>query len=311
MHILKYEVNQSDLQTLRNVTESLLQAKTLNVAQVFLPSDVKEEIDKLNEDLNTAGCSRYAEPENKLKFWKNTESLQCNIRRSGWLLVAVTFILCGGFASTQCHFQPCMAMGEWVDTSQAETTLSNILPYTNPSQANNPRYYNQSGPSMPPLCYPDDNQLQVRQCTSFEVSMANASLVWQNFTCKMLASGLCTRVGSVTPEMYGQLVAAVNVSVALQLYAPPLLSLQDCNFVRDTLQNITSSSNYCPPLEHDLQTVNAALALISVGIMLCLALWRLLWSPPEFVTIRVCIGQMTVFWEPVAIHLCIGQMTVF
>ncbi|XP_058184355.1 uncharacterized protein LOC131301879 [Rhododendron vialii] len=60
------------------MSESLLQAKTLNVVQVFLPSDVKDEIDKLNEDLNTAGCSRYAEPENKAKFWKNTESLQCN-----------------------------------------------------------------------------------------------------------------------------------------------------------------------------------------------------------------------------------------
>ncbi|KAI8538894.1 hypothetical protein RHMOL_Rhmol09G0139000 [Rhododendron molle] len=111
----------------------------------------------------------------------------------GWLLVAVTFILCGGFASSQ--------------------------------------------------------ELQVRQYTSFEVSMANASLIWLNFTCKMSASGLCTSVGRVTPDMYGQLVAAVNVSVAPQLHAPPLLSLQDCNFVCDTLRNI--SSNYCPPLEHD------------------------------------------------------------
>lgn len=105
----------------------------------------------------------------------------------------------------------CMAMGEWVDNSHAETALSNILPCvdqrttnqtltqsklvvndivnivnqfiytiadTNPSpQANYPRYYNQSGPSMPPLCYPYDGQLQVRNCTSFEVSMQNASLV--------------------------------------------------------------------------------------------------------------------------------------
>lgn len=56
MHTLKYVVNQSDftVQTLRNVTEYLLLAKTINVAQVFLPSDVKDEIDKLNEDLNTA-----------------------------------------------------------------------------------------------------------------------------------------------------------------------------------------------------------------------------------------------------------------
>ncbi|KAL7001041.1 hypothetical protein U1Q18_002195 [Sarracenia purpurea var. burkii] len=56
MHTLKYVVNQSDytVQTLRNVTEYLSLAKTINVAQVFLPSDAKDEIDKLNADLNTA-----------------------------------------------------------------------------------------------------------------------------------------------------------------------------------------------------------------------------------------------------------------
>ena len=49
-------MNQSDytVQTLRNVTQYLLLAKTINVAQVFLPSDVKDEIDKLNADLITA-----------------------------------------------------------------------------------------------------------------------------------------------------------------------------------------------------------------------------------------------------------------
>lgn len=56
MHTLKYVVNQSDytVQTLRNVTEYLSLAKTINVAQVFLPSDAMDEIDKLNRDLSTA-----------------------------------------------------------------------------------------------------------------------------------------------------------------------------------------------------------------------------------------------------------------
>lgn len=40
-----------------------------------------------------------------------------------------------------------------------------------------PNYYNQSGPRMPPLCYPFDSQLQERQCTDQEVSSTNASLV--------------------------------------------------------------------------------------------------------------------------------------
>ncbi|KAL7001042.1 hypothetical protein U1Q18_002196 [Sarracenia purpurea var. burkii] len=206
-----------------------------------------------------------------------------------------------------------MAMGEWVDNPHSETALSNILPCvdqrttnqtliqskkvvndivnivnqfiytfadTNPSpQLNPPYYYNQSGPLMPPLCYPYDNQLQVRQCIPFEVSMTNASLVWQNFTCTVSASGLCTDVGRVTPDMYGQLVAAVNISIALQLYTPPLLGFQDCNFVRDTFRNITSS--HCPPIKHNLRTVNAGLALISVGVMLCLALWLLYANRPQ------------------------------
>ncbi|KAL7162756.1 hypothetical protein ACSBR2_043107 [Camellia fascicularis] len=56
MHTLKFVVNQSDyiVHTLRNVTEYLLLAKTINMVQVFLPSNDKDEIDKLNADLYTA-----------------------------------------------------------------------------------------------------------------------------------------------------------------------------------------------------------------------------------------------------------------
>lgn len=42
------------MDTLKNVTEYLSLAKTINVAQVFLPSDVMNDIDELNVDLNTA-----------------------------------------------------------------------------------------------------------------------------------------------------------------------------------------------------------------------------------------------------------------
>ena len=56
MHTLNYVVNQSDytVQILRNVTQYLSLAKDINVAQVFLPSDIMDDIDKLNVDLNTA-----------------------------------------------------------------------------------------------------------------------------------------------------------------------------------------------------------------------------------------------------------------
>lgn len=42
------------MQTLRNVTEYLSLAKTINVTRIVLPSDVMDGIDKLNVDLNTA-----------------------------------------------------------------------------------------------------------------------------------------------------------------------------------------------------------------------------------------------------------------
>ncbi|KAK6931594.1 hypothetical protein RJ641_003387 [Dillenia turbinata] len=230
---------------------------------------------------------------------------------SGWFLVAMTIILCGVFVILSSAISDtCTAMGEWVDNPQAETALSNILPCVderttnqtliqskqiitsivmvvneviysvvdaNPPQGD-PNYYNQSGPQMPPLCYPFDAQLQEAQCGSWEVSTANASEVWKNYTCTISDSGLCTSVGRVKPAMYQQLVTAVIISYALQRYAPPLLSFQNCNFVRETFKEITSE--YCPPLKHYLQMIDAGLGLISGGIMLCLLLWLIYASRP-------------------------------
>ncbi|GLT35035.1 hypothetical protein SLA2020_095200 [Shorea laevis] len=232
---------------------------------------------------------------------------------SGWILVAVTFILCGVFVIfNNAISDTCMAMEERVENPQAETALSNILPcvdqrttnhsliqsnqvindlvnvvntyiYTfansDPSKDDTTQYYNQSGPPMPPLCYPFDSQLQDRECTSQEVSVANASLVWKDYMCNVSASGQCVTVGRVTPDIYNQLAAAVNESNALEHYAPPLLSFQDCNFVRETFQNI--ASDYCPPLEQHLKLVNAGLGLISVGVLLCLVLWILYANRPQ------------------------------
>lgn len=104
----------------------------------------------------------------------------------------------------------CMAMGEWVENPHAESALSNILPCVDQRTTNKTlfqskqvvtnivsivnrfiydtadaspaqgsmNYYNQSGPAMPPLCYPFDSQFRERQCTPQEVSSANASLVY-------------------------------------------------------------------------------------------------------------------------------------
>lgn len=75
----------------------------------------------------------------------------------------------------------------------------------------------------------------------------------------------------MTTKIYNELVAAVNVSYALDHYTPFLLSLQDCKFVRETFNSITTI--YCPHLKFDLRLVNAGLALISTGIVLCLIVW--------------------------------------
>ncbi|OMO88098.1 hypothetical protein COLO4_20449 [Corchorus olitorius] len=344
LHTLKYVVNQSDytVQILRNVTQYLSLAKTISVAQVFLPDDIMTDIDKLNIDLNTAADTLTEKTsENASKITKVFNAVRLALITvaavmlilallglflsilghkhaihifivSGWLLVAVTFILCGIFVIlNNAISDTCLAMEEWVENPHAETALSNILPcvdqrttnhtltqskqvinsivnvvntyiYTfansDPSPDDN-RYYNQSGPPMPPLCYPFDSQLQDRQCGSYEVSMANASLVWQNYTCMVSASGLCTTEGRITPDRFSQLVAAVNESYALKHYTPPLLRLQNCDFVRNTFQNITS--NYCHPLEHYLRIVNAGLGLISVGVLLCLVLWILYANRPR------------------------------
>jgi len=83
----------------------------------------------------------------------------------------------------------------------------------------------------------------------------------------------------VTPEIYSQFAAAANESYALEHYAPLLLSLQNCNFVRDAFTGITS--NYCPPLKHYLDIINVGLGLISVGVLLCLVLWILYANRPQ------------------------------
>ncbi|PNX72251.1 hypothetical protein L195_g028141, partial [Trifolium pratense] len=128
---------------------------------------------------------------------------------TGWLLVATTFILCGVFMILNNTISDtCMAMGEWVENPHRESALSDVLPCVDQRTTNktltqskqvvtniasivntaiysfanvnvtqgNPGFYNQSGPFMPTLCYPFDDQLRERQCGSQEVSSANASM---------------------------------------------------------------------------------------------------------------------------------------
>ncbi|EPS65281.1 hypothetical protein M569_09495, partial [Genlisea aurea] len=234
----------------------------------------------------------------------------------GWILVSVTLIVWGIFVVLDNVIDDtCMAMGEWVENPRAETALSNILlpcvdeettnqtlfkskqvindivnivngftgsvANSNPHSQSGSSFYNQSGPLIPPLCYPYDAQLRDRPCSESELSMENASLVWQSYTCTVSSSSsnICCGVGRLTPNMYMELITAVNSSYALEHYTPPLLNLQNCNFVRDAFRNITAA--FCPPLERHLGTLNAGLVLISVGVILSLTLWLVYANRPQ------------------------------
>ncbi|XP_051146316.1 uncharacterized protein LOC127261920 [Andrographis paniculata] len=334
-----YLVNQSEytVHVLRNVTGYLSLAKNISVAKNFLPSDVMDDIDRVNLELeNSADTLEVKTNENSAEIQKIFDAVESaliavavgtllvsilglvlSIFRhghiihifivSGWLLVTITLILCG--ASTiidNSISDACMAMEEWVENPHSETALSDILPCvdesttnqtlfkskqvindivnivneflgsvanSNPNPTPNPSssYYNQSGPSIPPLCYPYDSELQDRNCSAQELSFDNATLAWRSYACVATEDGVCTTTGRLTPEMYAELVAAVNVGYALEHYAPPLLNLRNCNFVRDTFRNI--ARNYCPPLEYYIGVVDAGLALISAGVMISTALW--------------------------------------
>ncbi|XP_040385456.1 uncharacterized protein LOC102722913 isoform X1 [Oryza brachyantha] len=214
-----------------------------------------------------------------------------------WSVVAALFVLLGVFLILNSVAKDtCGAMDEWAQHPQAETTLSNILPCVDESTTNQTLYQSKhvvvilvrlvnkaisalsnrrphhKHPTqfMPYLCSPYDANLTDRQCKSREVTFDNATTAWLNYTCMVPDADLCSGPRTITPEIYSQLVLAANVSYALYHYAPLMLNLQDCKFVRDTFNSI--ASQYCPPLWRDLSLVSAGLALIASGFVLGLLL---------------------------------------
>uniref|UniRef100_A0A0D9UW66 Uncharacterized protein n=1 Tax=Leersia perrieri TaxID=77586 RepID=A0A0D9UW66_9ORYZ len=214
-----------------------------------------------------------------------------------WKVVAVLFILLGIFLILNSAAKDtCEAMDEWAQHPQAETALSDILPCVDESTTNQTLYqskhvvvilvrlvnraisalsnrrphHKHPAQFMPYLCSPYDANLNDRQCKSKEVTFDNATAAWMNYTCTVPDADLCSGPRTITPEIYDQLVLAANVSYALYHYAPLMLNLQDCKFVRSTFSSI--ASEYCPPLWRDLSLVSAGLALIACGFILGLIL---------------------------------------
>ncbi|KAK6944420.1 hypothetical protein RJ641_025522 [Dillenia turbinata] len=209
------------------------------------------------------------------------------------------------------HFPPlfsaiadtCVAMDEWVQNPTAHTALDDILPcvdnataqfimtqsegvtsqlvdmvntvITNVSNLNatsNPNvFFNQSGPLMPTLCNPFNTDLTPRQCQVDEVTLDNATQVWKSYQCEVSSTGICATQGRVTPTMYNQMTATVNVSNALYHYGPFLINLVDCTFVRDTFTDI--GKNYCPGLRKDSEWIYIGLVMVSAAVMFSLIFW--------------------------------------
>lgn len=223
----------------------------------------------------------------------------------GWILVAGTFILCGTFLLLHnAAADTCVAMEQWVENPTAHTALDDILPcvdnatsqetlmrskevtsqlvdlvnevITNVSNINFapnfvPMYYNQSGPLLPLLCNPFFSNFTDRACTPGEVDLNNATQVWSSYVCQVSPSGICTTTGRLTPAIYSQMVAAVNVSYALYNYAPFLVQLQDCTFVRQTFSDI--SRDRCPNLRRYSRWIYIGLVMVSTAVMLSLIFW--------------------------------------
>lgn len=95
--------------------------------------------------------------------------------------------------------------------------------------------------------------------------------MWKNYRCEVSPAGICTTAGRLTPDLYGQVTAAVYVSYGLYHYGAFLVDLGDCTFVRRTFASI--SSNQCPGLRNYTQWIYVALVIVSVAVMLSLILW--------------------------------------
>ncbi|GJV29552.1 glutamyl-tRNA(Gln) amidotransferase subunit D like protein [Tanacetum coccineum] len=229
----------------------------------------------------------------------------------GWILVTATLILCGIFlALHNIMGDTCVAMDEWVEYPMAHTALDDILPcvdnataqetlsqskdvtfqlitmvnniINNVANINPPPLpisfpgflrYNQSGPLVPTLCNPLYANRTDRICQTGELDFNNATTVWLNYVCQVNANNTCTTVGRLTPKMYQQMSAAVNVSDGLTEYSPFLAGLLDCSFVRETFIGI--HRDHCPDLNKFSGWVYIGLALSSAAVMFSLVLWVL------------------------------------
>ncbi|KAH6757895.1 hypothetical protein C2S52_023217 [Perilla frutescens var. hirtella] len=187
---------------------------------------------------------------------------------TGWILVTGTFVLCGVFLLLHKYVYHDYNRGH--SFTLMNTVITNIANQNNiPSFL--PIYYNQSGPLVPNLCNPFSPDLSDRACAPGEVDLNNATQVWGGYVCQTSGNGRCTTTGRLTPSIYGQMTAGVNVSYGLYRYGPFLVNLEDCTFVRQTFTAIETS--HCPGLRKYSQWIYIGLVMVAVAVMLSLLFW--------------------------------------
>lgn len=92
-----------------------------------------------------------------------------------------------------------------------------------------------------------------------------------NYVCQVSATEICVTTGRLTPTFYNQMTAGVNVSFALYNYAPFLVELEDCTFVRETFSEI--HRDHCPGLRRYSGWIYIGLVMVSTSVMLSLIFW--------------------------------------
>ncbi|KAG7945577.1 hypothetical protein I3843_15G159500 [Carya illinoinensis] len=262
-YTLEYVVNQADTvsENLKNVSGYLDAAKGITVDSIFLPSDAKKNIDDIRTKINSSASTLSQKTSDNSK---DIQDLLDSVRRDliiiaavmlflafigfvfsifgmqplvyflviiGWILVTGTFILCGVFL---------LLHNVAADTCVAMDEW-----------VQNPTAHTALDDILPCL--------------------NNATEAWKKYICQVSASGSCTTPGRVTPTYYNQMAASVNVSYGLYRYAPFLVGLQDCTFVRETFTAI--GNDHCPGLRRHSEWIYVGLVMVSAAVMLSLVFW--------------------------------------
>lgn len=91
------------------------------------------------------------------------------------------------------------------------------------------------------------------------------------YVCQTSPNGTCTTTGRLTPAIYTQMAASVNVSYGLYKYGPFLVNVQDCSFVRETFSAIETT--HCPGLRKYSKWIYVGLVMVALAVMLSLLFW--------------------------------------